>query len=118
MRSRRPPSSPRRRPRLASTRAGWWSAGIPPVRRSPPWCASRRALNLAGLPPAIIHTAEYDPMRDEGAAYAKRLMAAGVTVEHACHEGMIHNFHAMGALLPQARLVLSQIGEQVRRIVG
>ena len=77
-----------------------------------------RALNLAGLPPAIIHTAEYDPMRDEGAAYAKRLMAAGVTVEHACHEGMIHNFHAMGALLPQARLVLSQIGEQVRRIVG
>jgi acetyl esterase/lipase len=77
-----------------------------------------RALNLAGLPPAIIHTAEYDPMRDEGAAYAKRLMAAGVTVEHTCHEGMIHNFHAMGALLPQARLVLSQIGEQVRRIVG
>jgi acetyl esterase/lipase len=77
-----------------------------------------RALNLAGLPPAIIHTAEYDPMRDEGAAYAKRLMAAGVAVEHACHEGMIHNFHAMGAVLPQARLVLSQIGEQVRRIVG
>jgi acetyl esterase len=77
-----------------------------------------RALNLAGLPPAIIHTAEYDPMRDEGAAYAKRLMAAGVTVEHTCHEGMIHNFHAMGALLPQARLVLSQIGEQVRRVVG
>jgi acetyl esterase len=77
-----------------------------------------RALNLGGLPPAIIHTAEFDPMRDEGAAYAKRLMAAGVAVEHACHEGMIHNFHAMGALLPQARLVLSQIGEQVRRAVG
>jgi acetyl esterase/lipase len=77
-----------------------------------------RALSLSGLPPAIIHTAEYDPMRDEGDAYAKRLMAAGVTVEHTCHEGMIHNFHAMGALLPQAHLVLSQIGEQVRRIVG
>lgn len=76
-----------------------------------------RALNLAGLPPAIIHTAEFDPMRDEGAAYAKRLMAAGVAVEHACHEGMIHNFHAMGALLPQARLALAQIGEQVRRAV-
>jgi acetyl esterase len=77
-----------------------------------------RALNLAGLPAAIIHTAEFDPMRDEGNAYARRLAAAGVTVEHVCHDGMIHNFHALGAVLPQARAVLSQIGEQVRRAVG
>jgi acetyl esterase len=76
-----------------------------------------RALHVAGLPPAIIHTAEYDPMRDEGNAYARKLLAAGVVVEHVCHAGMIHNFHAMGALLPQAQLVLSQIGEQVRRAV-
>ena len=74
-----------------------------------------RATRLTGLPPAIIHTAEFDPMRDEGNAYARKLMAAGVAVEHICHDGMIHNFHAMGAILPQARLVLSQIGEQVRR---
>ena len=77
-----------------------------------------RALSVAGLAPAIIHTAEYDPMRDEGNAYARKLLAAGVTVEHVCHDGMVHNFHAMGAVLPQARLVLSQIGEQVRRAVG
>ena len=77
-----------------------------------------RAFHVAGLPPAIIHTAEYDPMRDEGSAYARKLLATGVAVEHVCHEGMIHNFHAMGALLPQAQLVLSQIGEQVRRAVG
>lgn len=76
-----------------------------------------RALNLKGLPTAIIHTAEYDPMRDEGNAYARRLLASGVAVEHICHDGMIHNFHAMGAVLPQARLVLSQIGEQIRRVV-
>jgi acetyl esterase len=76
-----------------------------------------RAFHVAGLAPAIIHTAEYDPMRDEGNAYARKLLAAGVAVEHVCHEGMIHNFHAMGALLPQAQLVLSQIGEQVRRAV-
>jgi acetyl esterase len=69
-------------------------------------------------PAAIIHTAEFDPMRDEGNAYASRLTAAGVAVEHVCHDGMIHNFHAMGAILPQGRLVLSQIGEQVRRILG
>jgi acetyl esterase/lipase len=77
-----------------------------------------RALNLKGLPAAIIHTAEFDPLRDEGNAYARKLLAAGVNVEHVCHDGMIHNFHAMGAVLPQARLVLSQIGEQVQRAVA
>jgi acetyl esterase len=77
-----------------------------------------RALHVAGLPPAIIHTAEFDPVRDEGNAYARKLLAAGVAVEHVCHDGMIHNFHAMSAVLPQAKLILSQIGEQVRRAVG
>lgn len=77
-----------------------------------------RATRLAGLPTAIIHTAEFDPMRDEGNAYARKLLAAGVAVEHVCHDGMVHNFHAMGAILPQAQLVLSQIGEQVRRAVA
>ena len=77
-----------------------------------------RANDLAGLPAAIIHTAEFDPMRDEGNAYARKLMSAGVTVEHVCHDGMIHNFHAMGAILPQGKLVLLQIGEQIRRMVG
>ncbi|QDF41392.1 alpha/beta hydrolase [Bradyrhizobium symbiodeficiens] len=77
-----------------------------------------RATRLTGLPTAIIHTAEYDPMRDEGNAYARKLLAAGVAVEHVCHDGMVHNFHAMGAILPQAQLVLSQIGEQVRRAVA
>src|ERR1700737_3783019 len=77
-----------------------------------------RATKFTGLPAAIIHTAEFDPMRDEGNAYAGKLVAAGVTVEHICHNGMIHNFHAMGAVLPQGRLVLHQIGEQVRRTLG
>lgn len=77
-----------------------------------------RAADLAGLPAAIIHTAEFDPMRDEGNAYAERLAAAGVAVEHRCHDGMIHNFHAMGAVLPQGRRVLIEIGDQVRRAVG
>jgi len=77
-----------------------------------------RATKFSGLPPAIIHTAEFDPMRDEGNAYAAKLVAAGVAVDHVCHEGMIHNFHAIGAILPQGRLVLHQIGEQVRRALG
>ena len=77
-----------------------------------------RATRFTGLPAAIIHTAEFDPVRDEGNAYAAKLIAAGVAVDHVCHEGMIHNFHAIGAILPQGRLVLHQIGEQVQRAVG
>jgi len=100
---------------LAADLADYLPHGTDPadVRISP-----LRALNLAGLPTAIIHTAEFDPMRDEGNAYARKLLAAGVAVEHVCHDGMIHNFHALGAVLPQGRLVLAQIGEQVRRVVS
>jgi acetyl esterase/lipase len=88
------------------------------VERGDPRISPLRAVKFTGLPAAVIHTAEFDPMRDEGNAYATKLVAAGVEVEHICHDGMIHNFHAMGAILPQGRLVLSQIGEQVRRILG
>jgi acetyl esterase len=88
------------------------------VERGDPRISPLRAVKFTGLPAAIIHTAEYDPVRDEGNAYASKLVTAGVEVEHICHDGMIHNFHAMGAILPQGRLVLSQIGEQVRRVVG
>jgi acetyl esterase/lipase len=83
-----------------------------------PQISPLRATRFAGLPAAIIHTAEFDPMRDEGNAYAAKLIAAGVAVDHVCHDGMIHNFHAIGAILPQGRLVLHQIGEQVRRALG
>jgi len=88
------------------------------VERGDPRISPLRAVKFTGLPPAIIHTAEYDPMRDEGNAYAAKLVAAGVLVEHICHDGMIHNFQAMGAILPQGPLVLHQIGEQVRRALG
>jgi acetyl esterase len=88
------------------------------VERGDPRISPLRAVKFTGLPAAVVHTAEFDPMRDEGNAYATKLVAAGVEVEHICHDGMIHNFHAMGAILPQGRLVLSQIGEQVRRILG
>ena len=88
------------------------------IERGDPRISPLRAVKFAGLPAAIVHTAEFDPMRDEGNAYAAKLVAAGVAVEHVCHEGMIHNFQAMGAVLPQGRLVLHLIGEQVRRVVG
>ena len=88
------------------------------TERGDPRVSPLRAVKFAGLPAAIIHTAEFDPMRDEGNAYAAKLIAAGVEVEHFCHDGMIHNFQALGAVLPQGRLVLRQIGEQIRRVHG
>jgi len=65
-----------------------------------------RADSLAGLPPAVVVTAEFDPLRDEGEAYAAALEQAGVVVELRRYDGMIHGFMDMGAFSPAARTAL------------
>jgi acetyl esterase len=55
--------------------------------------------DYTGLPPALIITAGFDPLRDEGADYAETLRAAGITVEYQCYEGTIHGFMNMGRVL-------------------
>jgi acetyl esterase len=84
------------------------------VDHADPRVSPLRASNLAGVPPAIIHTAEFDPLRDEGDAYAAELATAGIRVDHSCHSGMPHNFHALGGVLPQGRELLKRIGAQLR----
>lgn len=69
--------------------------------RNESYAVPMRATTLAGLPPAQIITAEFDPLRDEGAAYAARLKRAGVHVTHTCLDGMVHG--VLGSPIPHAQ---------------
>src|SRR6266566_2533171 len=79
------------------------------------WRASPlRAATLTGLPPALIVTAGFDPLRDEGEAYARRLRDAGVRVDYACYGGMLHGFVGMGRLLDSGNRAVSHIAASLR----
>ncbi|MGH6694720.1 alpha/beta hydrolase [Sphingopyxis sp.] len=73
-----------------------------------------RADSLAGLPSATIVTAEFDPLRDEGIAYAEALKAAGVTVTHDHFPGVIHGFASMLGMLPQADVAVGTAARGLR----
>jgi acetyl esterase/lipase len=77
-----------------------------------------RARELSQLPPTCIHTAEFDPLRDEGRDYAQRLEQAGVRTLYRCHSGMIHLFYGMGALIPYAARGFELIGADARAMLA
>ncbi|HEX4493639.1 MAG TPA: alpha/beta hydrolase [Acidimicrobiia bacterium] len=88
-------------------------------RTDPTISAGRADLaDLAGLPPAVVITAEYDPLRDEGEAYAAALRAAGVEVAHSRYDGMIHGFFGLGALLDAGNDAVAEVGRAVRAAFG
>jgi acetyl esterase len=72
-----------------------------------------RAAGFAELPPTLLHTAQCDPLRDEGAAYAARLRDAGVEVHHTCHAGMPHLFYGLTGVVPAAKDIVQQIGAEL-----
>ncbi|HEY0582892.1 MAG TPA: alpha/beta hydrolase [Chloroflexota bacterium] len=78
-----------------------------------PRAAPMRAADLSGLPPALVITGEFDPLRDEGEAYAERLSAAGVPVKRHRFDGMIHGFFWMSLVMPQAQELLDEIANEL-----
>jgi acetyl esterase len=82
-----------------------------------PYVSPLREQNLSGLPQALILTAEYDPLRDEGEAYAKKLQEAGVKVTLSHYPGMIHAFIRMTAQLDKAKEALDEVAGTLRRVL-
>ncbi len=92
---------------------------VPPdVDLHDPRVSPALAKDVSGLPPAHIHTAEFDPLRDGGKIYADRLAAAGVEVHYTCHPGMIHHFYGMAGAIPYARIAVEAAGAAIRKTLA
>ncbi len=100
-------------PLLSTAMMGWFVEQYlaPGADPADPLVAPIRAADLRGLPPALIITAECDPLCDEAKAYAARLAEAGVDVTCTEYGGMVHGFITRAPDLPQSRAAMDQIVE-------
>ena len=100
-----------------SMRYFWGHYVNEPSEAELPMAAPYRAQNLAGLPPAHILTAEFDPLRDEGEDYAKRLQEAGVPTTLKRYDGYIHGFLTY-TKLPGCLAAIDEVNDQLRGTLG
>jgi acetyl esterase len=104
-------------PLLGRTQMAWfWEHYVPrgtDVRD--PRLSPLHAEDLGKLPPAFISTAEFDPLRDEGEAYADKLKSAGVEVEVERYNGVFHGFMLMSNVIPEGRRLIGAQTEFIKR---
>ncbi|MFM8411759.1 MAG: alpha/beta hydrolase [Alphaproteobacteria bacterium] len=94
----------------------FWNHYLPsPERARDPFASPLRAPDLGGLPSATVITAEYDPLRDEGEAYAERLREAGVPTRLTRYDGVIHGFFGMVDTLDQANEAVREAAAALRK---
>ncbi len=99
--------------------AWFWDHYVPDeAEREHPHASPIRASSLEGLPPAYIVIAHHDPLRDEGAAYAAALEAAGVPVTVTMHDDQIHAFFVLVNLLDSADRAVAAAGAAIREAVA
>jgi acetyl esterase len=94
-----------------------YTTDVEGVAPEDPRLSPLRAESLAGQPPAVLVTAELDPLRDEGEAYAERLAADGVEVHLSRYEGLIHGFVDMSAMSPTADAAVEETVKQFRSLL-
>ena len=83
-----------------------------------PYVAPMLAEDLSGLPSAFVLTCEFDPLRDEGEAYAKRLQEAGVPTKHSRYDGMIHAFFNAGIPFTRTWDAINETAGELRKAFG
>ncbi|MGY1625130.1 alpha/beta hydrolase [Geodermatophilus sp. SYSU D00965] len=88
------------------------------ARRSEPYCSPARAEDLSGLPPAFIATMEFDPLRDDGEAYAERLEEAGVPVTVQRYDGQIHGLFWLGGMCDRYSALVDDLAREVKAALG
>jgi acetyl esterase len=83
-----------------------------------PYACPANAVTLRGLPSALVITAEFDPLRDEGEAYAARLREEAVPSVLKRYEGVTHGFFGWPAQLDKAKAAIAEAGSALRGVIG